>query len=140
MERGRIDRPVALDRPQLCRRLRNRGNGDFLRIKPDIRRPCCGARRPRSDQKPAMPDVDGAKLVCELFDKPFGGKIGGANGHRASISRPKHLTPRLARRGTFAKLAACRSISKLPISPKRSHDRAGSSSLPVPASAPSREL
>jgi NAD-dependent deacetylase len=48
-----------------------------------------------------MPDVDGAKLVGKLLDKPFGGKIGGANGHRG-----QHLTPQ----ASHATLGASRYI------------------------------
>ena len=53
VETRRIDRPVALDRPQLCRRVRDRDNGDLSWVDPDTRRPSRRAGRPRRDQQPS---------------------------------------------------------------------------------------
>jgi hypothetical protein len=58
-----------------------------------------------------MPELDCSEFVFQLTGKAFGREVGGARAHH-------HRTPGLARPGTFAKLAACHSIRKLPISPE----------------------
>ena len=127
-----IDRPIALDRPQLCRRIRNRGDRNLLRVEPDIRGPCRGARRPRGDQQAAVRRVRATELMVELLGKSLCGEVSSANAHGR-----QHRTPGLARRGTFAKLPEWPSIQILPSSPERSRGRAAPSSLPEPGSAPS---
>src|SRR5437868_1172801 len=133
VEARRIDGPIALQGPQLRRRIGNRADRDLLRIEPDIRGPCGGAWRPRSDQQPAVPRVGATELMVELLGKSRRGKVSSARAHGG-----EDRTPGLARRCTFAKLPAWPRIEKLPSSPERSRGRAAPSSLPEPGSAPSR--
>ena len=111
VEARRIDRPIALDRPQLCGCIRNRGDRNLLRVEPDIRGPCGGPWRPRSDQEATVPRIGPTELMVEFFDKALRGEVGSANSHGG-----QDHTLGLARRGTFAKLtgmAVDREIAEL---------------------------
>ena len=87
VEFGRVECPVALDRPQFRRGVGYRADPDLLRVEPYIRRPRRGTRRTRRDQQSAMLTVDSAELMVELVDIPFGREIGSAIAHCTRIAR-----------------------------------------------------
>ena len=96
----RIDCPIALDRPQLCGRMGDRGDADPLRVEPDI-----AAHAPRGVAAPER-STSGrascrrqAELMVEFLGKSLRGEVSNASAHGR-----QHRAPGLTRRGHVSKL------------------------------------